>query len=355
MNGGTAQRISIIIPMRNEAARIEHVVEQIAAQDYPGEIEVLVGDGRSEDESIPLLRAAAERLGVDVQILDNPARLTAGALNACIGQATGDLIVRMDCHARYPTDYVSACVRASEESGAENVGGPTLLEGETDTERAVAAAMSSPFGGIGWSKHAGEELVEHDTVYCGAFRPAAFRLAGGFDLRMGPNEDEEFNLRLRRAGGRVVLDSRIRIWYTPRGSLRAVLCQYFRYGLYKVPVMVKHRRVASVRSLVPTVFVVGLGVLAVGVRWSRAARSLLGLASGTYAVAALVFGRLALRARRESPALLPRTAATFPAFHVGYGSGLLWGLLTKRALPPAAPDIEGTQVDEQPGVARRGS
>jgi len=147
----TIRKVSIVIPMRNEASRIEHVLEEIAAQDWPGAVEVLVGDGRSTDDSVTILHETAARLGLDATVVDNPGRLAASGLNACIERATGDLVVRMDCHARYARDYVSACVRGSEETQAENVGGPTLVEGESATERAVACAMESPFGGIGWS------------------------------------------------------------------------------------------------------------------------------------------------------------------------------------------------------------
>ena len=44
--------------------------------------------------------------------------------------------------------------------------------------------------------------VSTDTVTFGAFRPEAFQHAGLFDETLVRNQDDEFNLRLRRAGGR---------------------------------------------------------------------------------------------------------------------------------------------------------
>ena len=76
------------------------------------------------------------------------------------------------------------------------------------------------------------------------------------------NQDDEFNLRLRLAGGRIVLDPTIRVFYTPRGSLRAVFRQYYEYGRWKPAVMRKHGRPTSARSLVPATFVGSLLVLA---------------------------------------------------------------------------------------------
>ena len=103
--------------------------------------------------------------------------------------------------------------------------------------------------------------VETDTITFGAFRPAAFELAGLFDESLRRNQDDELNLRVRAAGGRVVLDPSIRVRYTPRGSLRGVFAQYFEYGYWKVAVLWKHRQPPSARSLAPLAFVTSLAAL----------------------------------------------------------------------------------------------
>src|SRR5206468_10513563 len=120
-------------------------------------------------------------------------------------------------------------------------------------------AMDSPFGGIGWTRNVSAGgPVEVDTVTFGAFRPEAFRRAGLFDESLHRNQDDEFNLRLRRSGGRIVLDPSITLVYTPRGSISKAFRQYFEYGRWKIPVMRKHRRILGARSLAPVVLVVSL-------------------------------------------------------------------------------------------------
>jgi glycosyltransferase involved in cell wall biosynthesis len=321
----TIGRVSVMAPMWNEAEHIEDLVADIAGQDFAGEVELIVADGSSTDGSVDRLQAAAERHALPVTILDNPARWVSHGLNLCVRAAQGDLIVRVDCHSRYPADYLRRCVAAAEETGAENVGGVFVPEGRTPMERAVACAMDSPFGGIHWTRHGSEARVEVDTVPYGAFRPHAFDSAGLFDESLVRNQDDEFNLRLRLAGGRIVLDPSIRIFYTPRGSLARVFRQYYEYGLWKPVVMRKHGRVVSVRSLVPIAFVGSLAVLGALAPFSTAARVLLALEVGVYAAGALVFGALAVRTRRESWGLLPRVVAAFPAFHVAYGLGMAVG------------------------------
>lgn len=322
---GVIRRISVIAPMWNEARHIEQLVADIAAQDFAGEVELIVADGRSTDNSVELLRAAADRHGVDLKVLDNPARWVSPGLNACIREATGDLIVRVDCHSGYPSDYLRRCAEVAEETGADNVGGVFVPRGETGVERAVGAAMDSPFGGIHWTRHADGAQHDVDTVPYGAFRPRAFEIAGLFDESLVRNQDDEFNMRLRRAGGRIVLDPSIRIYYTPRGSFRRLFRQYFEYGLWKPAVMRRHGRVFSLRSLVPILFLASLVVLAAVAPFSHNALLALELELEIYILGALIFGVLAIRAKHEQLRILPRVIAAFATFHVAYGVGMALG------------------------------
>jgi glycosyltransferase involved in cell wall biosynthesis len=328
---GSPTAIAIVVPMRNEEERIERLVASVAAQDYQGSLRLLIADGASTDRSVEQARSAAARLGVDLEVVENVAQRTASGLNRCLERANAELIVRMDCRARFAEDYVTWCVRTSEETGAENVGGPTLVEGRTAVERAVACGMTSPFGGIGWSRETGAERHEHDTVYCGAFLASVFERIGGFDETLGSNEDDELNLRLRKAGGRVILDRRIRLWYTPRGRLRDVFTQYYRYGLWKPAVMFKHRSVLGLRSLVPAAFVVTLTALGVASLFSARALVALGAVLAVYGAAAVAFAARALRRRGEPLRLLPVVVGSFVAFHLGYGAGLIAGAATVRS------------------------
>jgi succinoglycan biosynthesis protein ExoA len=323
----SVRRISIVAPMWNEAGHVEHLVADLAKQAFEGEVELIVADGRSTDNSVERLRSAARRHHLEVRILDNPDRWVSPALNRCIREATGDLIVRVDCHSGYPRDYLRRCATAAEETGADNVGGVFVPRGRTRIERAVATAMDSPFGGIHWTRQAGKGRVDVDTVPYGAFRPEAFERAGLFDESLVRDEDEEFNLRLRSAGGRVVLDPSIRIFYTPRSSWRRLFRQYYEYGFWKPAVMRKHGRVVSARSLAPGAFVVSLLAFASLARGRSIAAKLLRVEAGTYAACAASFGIATVKRHHASWRLLPYVVAAFPTFHVAYGLGTIAGWL----------------------------
>jgi succinoglycan biosynthesis protein ExoA len=332
-------RVSVVAPMYNEADHIEAVVGDVAAQDYEGELEFLVADGGSSDGSVALLQAAAARHGTRVRVIDNPDRWVSHGLNACLRVATGDLVIRIDCHSRYPSDYVRRCVEVAAETGADNVGGLMVARGRTPTQRAVACAMTSPFGGIGWTRHAASERVEVDTVPFGAFRADAFQRVGLFDESLVRNQDDEFNLRLRRAGGRIVRDPSITLEYTPRGTFRGLFRQNYEYGRWKVPVMMKHRRVVSMRSLAPAALVGSVVLLTVLSIVIHHALAVLLAEVATYAAAAVAFGAHAIRVQGESWRLLPRVVAAFPTIHLAYGLGTATGFfraaLARAALAPA--------------------
>ena len=88
------------------------------------------------------------------------------------------------------------------------VGGPMRPVGISPFGRAVAAVTSSPFGVGPGRFHYSETLEDVDTVYLGAFHRQTVIDAGGYDevnLQWAA-EDQELNFRIRRRGGRILLD-----------------------------------------------------------------------------------------------------------------------------------------------------
>jgi succinoglycan biosynthesis protein ExoA len=339
------ERISLVIPMLNEAQHVDTLAADVARQTYPGEIEMIVADGGSTDGSAELLRETCGRRDVPLTLLDNPHGSVSHGLNLCLKHATGDLIVRLDCHTRYPRDYLERLAATSAATKAWNVGAVVEVEGETRTERAIACALDNPFGGANWTRRSrSTEPVEVDTVSFGAFRKVAFERAGAFDEDLFRNQDDEFNLRLRRAGGRVVLDPSIRVRYRPRGSFRSLARQYCQYGYWKVAVMAKHRQVLSARSLLPIGLVGSLALFAFAVPLSQSAEWLLFAEVVAYLGLATVFGIRAIAIRTESWSLLPLVLAAFMVCHLSYGVGMVRGLiragmLHARIFRPVAEEL----------------
>src|SRR5262249_24092184 len=135
--------------------------------------------------------------------------------------------------------------------------------------RAVALAMSHPLGvGNALHRYPNYEGYAEGTQFP-AFRRRVFDEIGLFDERLVRNQDDEFNFRIRRAGGKGFVSSRVRYQYFVRERVGQLFKQYFQYGFWRIPVMVKHRRPTTLRQVVPTLFYAACALLALMALWWR--------------------------------------------------------------------------------------
>jgi glycosyltransferase involved in cell wall biosynthesis len=316
--------VSIVIPCRDERDYIESCLRSILAQTLPpGDFEVIVADGISGDGTREILKRLAEG-EPRLRVIDNPGRIVSTGLNAAIREAQGSIIMRMDVHTEYASDYICQCLAVLRETGAENVGGPWVAKAEGLLGRAIARAFQSPFSVGDPHGHNASYEGTHDTVYLGCWPRQVFDKIGFFDEELVRNQDDEFNLRLMRAGGKIWQSPRIRSWYRPRESLRALFRQYLQYGYWKVRVIQKHRMPTSVRHLIPASFVSLLtGLPLASLAWPAVVWGWFGLL-GMYAICSLSISfRIAARTEWK---LLPILPPVFACYHVAYGYGFLCGL-----------------------------
>jgi glycosyltransferase involved in cell wall biosynthesis len=320
----SAPLVSIVIPCRNEARYIERCIRGVLAFELPGaQFEVIVADGMSDDGTREILARLAEE-DPRVRVLDNPARTTPCALNVGIRAARGEIVARVDGHMEYAPDYLRQCLLVMEETGADNVGGPSHTLAYTFMQRAIAAAYHSRFA-VGNSRfHQRTYEGPADTVPYGCYRRQRLLELGLFDEELVRNQDDELNFRLLRAGGRIWQSPRIQSWYTPRDSLVSLLRQHWQYGYWKVRVIQKHGRPASLRHLVPGSFVAALLVLGLAAPFSHFARFALVALVALYAAA--LAAAACITAARAGWALLPLLPLVFACYHLGYGLGFLAGV-----------------------------
>jgi glycosyltransferase involved in cell wall biosynthesis len=318
--------VTVIMPIRNEGRFIVRSLGAVLAQDYPPDrLEVLVADGMSRDGTREAVgRLAAQKPRVKVTVVDNPGRIVPTGFNAALARAQGEIIVRVDGHTIVAPDYVRRCVEALAETGAENVGGRMDPVGKGWFGRAVAIATCSRFGVGGAQFHYATRQTEVDTVYLGAWPRRVFERLGGFDEEQVRNQDDEFNHRLRKHGGRVVLMPAIKSRYFNRATPRSLWRQYFQYGYWKVRVLQKHPRQMRPRQFAPAVFVTTLTGAGLGSLFLPPAAWLLAAVAGVYAIANLAVSTWL--GRRQPLAVRWALPVAFATLHLAYGSGFLTGL-----------------------------
>lgn len=318
-------KVSVIAPAKGAARTIAAAVESALAQEYAGEVEVIVAIPPGDDTA-----AALDGIDGPLKVVPNPSGRTPDALNRALAAATGEVIARLDAHAVLPPGYLARAVETLERTGADNVGGVQEPVADGFFQRAVAIAQSSPFG-VGDARYRlGGPEGPTDTVYLGVFRRRALERLGGFDPDLERNQDYELNWRIRRQGGLVWFDPALRVAYRPRGRVGALARQYFEYGRWKRLVVRRHPRSLRWRQLAPPALVVALVGSGAGLatRW-RGAAAVVPLAYLGALVAASVWE--GVRRRQPAAVALPVALATM---HLSWGVGFLLGPLRRRPQPP---------------------
>lgn len=318
--------LSVICPIYNEESRIEECILSILTQDYPKEdLEVLFVDGQSSDRTREIIANYMQDYPF-IQLLDNPKRIAPTALNIGIRASSGDIIMRLDAHAKYPANYFTLLVSKLKESRADNVGGVcrTLPAKDTSVCRAIAHAMSSPFGmGNSYFRIGSDHEMWVDTVPFGCFRREIFDKIGFFDEELVRNQDDEFNGRIINSGGKILLLPQVEIDYFARDSLTKTAKMFFQYGLFKPLVNYKLQKPTTLRQFIPPMFFAGLiagGLLSV---FSKTIMWLFVPVVALYILCCFVFGR---NKEHVWPDVfwMPFTFATI---HLSYGCGYWAGIL----------------------------
>ncbi|MDR1768094.1 MAG: glycosyltransferase family 2 protein [Propionibacteriaceae bacterium] len=224
--------VSYVMPVLNEESQLAAAVESVLAQEYAGEAEVLVVLGQSRDGTDEV---AARLAGADhrVKLLRNPRNHIPVAMNIGIAASRHPVVVRVDAHSALPPGYTDTAVEVLRRTGAGNVGGRMIAEGEAPFQRAVARAYNSVFGTAGGVYHHSEVEQSADSAYLGVFRKEVLEEVGGYDETLLRGEDWELNKRIREAGHDVVFTPLLRVVYRPRSSLRALAKQMYATGAWR--------------------------------------------------------------------------------------------------------------------------
>lgn len=318
--------VSVIMPVRNEARSIEKSLGSLLRQDYPVDLmEIIVADGMSTDATREIIGRIALTTSVPVTIVDNPKRIAPSGLNRALAVARGEVVVRVDGHCEVQPDYIRNCVKLLREGRADGVGGPIETHGETLQAEAIAMAMSSRFG-VGGSafRTINDREVYTDTVAFPGYTRTILEKAGPFNEELVRNQDDEYNFRIRKLGGRILLSPTIVSRYYSRGTFRSLFSQYFQYGYWKVRVLQLHPRQMSPRQFVPICFVGSLTLLAalsfVSTGFLPAFAALIAI----YAAANVTVSILVARGR---PRLVPLLFFAYAILHLSYGAGSACGLV----------------------------
>ena len=173
--------ISILIPVKNEEAFLERCLESVLKFELPKvtKTEILILDGMSNDKTSSIACQYSSRYD-SIHYFQNPLIIQSSAINLGIKKSRGEWILRLDAHAKYPSDYLLRCVETSNRTKADNTGGIFITEagGVGYQARLVQALTTHKFGvgDSGFRTGAKEGWV--DTVPYGFYRRKLFDQIG---------------------------------------------------------------------------------------------------------------------------------------------------------------------------------
>jgi len=323
-------KVSVIIPARNEEKFIEKCIESFLTCDYPKElIEVIVVDGMSEDGTRKIVRELSER-DIRVLLVNNEKKITPVAMNLGVKASKGEYIFFSGAHSEMRSDYISKCIRHALETGADNVGGIMKTEPRISSTVGIAISkvLSSPLGVGGAKFRTGvTKPIEVDTVPFGCYKREVFDRIGYFNEKLVRNQDIEFNLRLKRAGGKIILFPDIELTYYARSTYRDLSKNNFENGFWVIAAKKYAEVPYSKRHLVPLMFVLflllGFLISLVVTYFLFVYISLL----VTYFVTVIIFSfSHALEAKKLN--LLFAAIVSYLVLHISYGVGSLLGLFS---------------------------
>ena len=326
-------KVTVITPCYNEEKYIGMCLDSIINQNYPkDELEVLVIDGKSTDRTREIVNKYIKKYPF-IKLLDNPGRIQTFATNIGLKTADGDIIIRMDAHAEFPEDYVSKSVHWLKESKVDCVGGICITKPGANTviAKAIASAISHPFGvGNAYFRTGSKAPTYADTVPYGCYRKEVFNKIGLFNENLDRTDDIEFNLRLKRAGGKILLVPEIKSYYHARPTLSALAKQNFGNGLWVIYSTRFAKMPFSIRHLIPFFFVISQIMTLILSLFYLPFLYLFAFIFGMYTISNIFFSlKLSLKNHIK---YFPYLILSFFTLHYSYGAGSVWGVfrLLKR-------------------------
>lgn len=261
-----ASNVIVAIPTLNEEQHIEKTIRALMRPlEWTSDCDFVVADGGSTDRTREIVQTLSAEFP-NLRLIHNAERLQSAAINIVVAQAANprhSILIRCDAHAIYPYGFVKSLAETLTANSVASVVTAMDSIGTTATARAAAWVVDTPVGSGGAAHRGGARSGYVDHGHHAAFDLDWFRKVGGYDKSFSHNEDAEYDLRLRRAGGKIWLDAGVRLAYVMRPSIRSLARQYWNYGRGRARTVVKHAIRPRLRQIAPVLNLLLLVVSAV--------------------------------------------------------------------------------------------
>jgi len=322
------QKVSIVLPVRNEAKTIQKVLDGLLRQEYE-DIEIIVIDGMSTDETRNIVQRYVKCFPEKVKLIENAKVYTPSGLNIGIRNSSGEYVMIASGHASYSKNYIKECVKAIESGECDIAGGVVEVLPRSESKKALAIAeiLKHPFG-IGGARYklGAVEKTYVDTVAYGVYKREVFEKVGLFNENLIRNQDIEFNLRLKGSGYRIMLIPQARAYYFARDKYKELWKNNFSNGFWVTYSKKFAENPYRLRHLIPLFFVVYLITLfAFILFFDDFLKVIFSIPLILYFVLNIL-SSFGISLKHKDFALFFYTLIGFLTLHISYGIGSLFGI-----------------------------
>lgn len=234
-------RISVGVIGHNEADALERCVRSLREQSI-GDLEIIVVSDGSNDGMARLAHDLVRRGLASKSFATNIRGGKSAGLNLAIGAASGDIFVVVDCDCSYDRFAIEYIVAPFDNPRVGAVAGD-LVPRNADASLIARFQAIEYLIAISVGKQIGAELGQIDCISgaFGAFRLAAIRAVGGYDV--GGGEDLDLTIKLRASGWQIAFASGALCYTDVPTHLWSLVSQRLRWERDSVRIRFrKHRR-----------------------------------------------------------------------------------------------------------------
>ena len=232
-------------------------------------------------------------------------------------------------HSELDKNFIANNIKAFNKYNVDCVGGvvKVLNSKENLVVYSIRAALSSFFG-MGRAKHRlGSQKVEYiETASNACYKKNVFEKVGLFNESLIRSQDIEFNLRLKVAGGKILLVPDIKSYYYPKDNIKDFLIHNIKDGIWAIYPLKFVKKPLCLRHYIPLIFVLSLlGTGILGIFFFVFLWMFLFIIS-LYFLASLYFS-IKIVIKEKNIVFLFLLPLIFATRHIGYGLGSILGII----------------------------
>ena len=252
-------KYSIVVPVFNRPDEVDELLESLCSQTVKDFEVVIVEDG----SKIPCKDVCDKYASIlDLHYYNKENSGPGQSRNYGVERAQGEYVIILDSDVVLPEGFMSAIECELQGKPAAAWGGPDAAHPSfTPVQKAISYSMTSFFttGGIRGGK------AKLDKFYPRSFnmgiRRDVYGQLGGFSkMRFG--EDIDFSYRIVEAGHQPRLFPEAWVWHKRRTDFRKFFRQVYNSGIARINLEKRHPGTLKLVHLLPTVFALGVIVLA---------------------------------------------------------------------------------------------